>query len=368
MNHQSKYNWLLLALTPNIGPVTFLKLIKHFGTPEHIFSAERETLSPFISNKTIDALKIRMAESAADAALKWSEGENCTLLTLEDDLYPVELVMHTTPPPLLFLRGQPELLQKRKIAIVGSRHPTPQGIQNATQFAHNLNDHGFVIVSGLAAGIDSAAHQGTIHGNGETIAFLGTGIDRVYPSSNKKLAHTLIEKGLLVSEFPLGVKPLAQNFPRRNRLIAALTEATLVVEATLESGSLITASLAVQMNKEVMAIPGSIHNPQSKGCHKLIKEGAKLVESVEDILTELPDIYPNPNTTSNFLLSSPFDESAEDTTTSVLLTTMGFDPVHPDLLAQQLQIETSLLYEQLLMLELAGKIKSTTGGRFQRLF
>ena len=273
-----------------------------------------------------------------------------------------------TPPPLLFIRGQRTLLQKRKIAIVGSRHPTPQGIQNATSFAHSLNEKGFVIVSGLAAGIDSAAHQGAINGNGETIAFLGTGIDRVYPSSNKKLAHTLIEKGLLISEFPLGVKPFAQNFPRRNRLIAALTEATLVVEATPESGSLITANLAVQMNKEVMAIPGSIHNPQSKGCHKLIKEGAKLIESVEDILTELPEIHLNSNTGTNFLLSSPFDESAEDTTTSVLLSAMGFDPVHPDLLAQQLQIEASSLYEQLLMLELEGKIKSATGGRFQRLF
>ncbi len=368
MNHQSQYNWLLLALTPNIGPVTFLKLIKHFGDPETVLSAENDALSAFISNKTIHALKSGQAKQATDAALKWSEGENCTLLTLQDDNYPVEFVMHTTPPPLLFLRGEKALLQKRKVAIVGSRHPTPQGIQNAISFAQSLNEQGFVIVSGLAAGIDSAAHQGAINGNGETIAFLGTGIDRVYPSSNKKLAHTLIEKGLLVSEFPLGVKPIAQNFPRRNRLIAALTEATLVVEATLESGSLITANLAVQMNKEVMAIPGSIHNPQSKGNHKLIKEGAKLVESVDDILAELPDICLNPNTSTNFLLSSPFDEPAEDTTTSTLLSAMGFDPVHPDLLAQQLQIETSILYNQLLMLELEGKIKSTTGGRFQRFF
>ena len=368
MNLNELHSWLLLALTPNIGPVSFLKLLQHFQSIENIFAATTEELRTVIPQKAVHALKTKQGEPAVEQSLRWAQAENCHLLTLLDHDYPISLATDTHPPPLLFLRGQRNLLQKRKFSIVGSRHPTPQGIQNAVTFAQALCTKGYTIVSGLAAGIDAAAHQGAINATGETIGVLGTGIDRVYPSSNKELAHKLIEKGLLLSEFPLGATPMAGNFPRRNRLIAALSEATLVVEATIDSGSLITARLAAQMNKEVMAIPGSIHNPQSKGCHKLIKDGAKLVESLEDILVELPAYDANSNTQSDFLLSSPINEFAEEDKTTALLEVMGFDPVHPDLLAQKLNIEASLLYQDLLTLELDGKIKPATGGRFQRLF
>ncbi len=366
MTENELLHWLMLAFTPNIGSVRFLKLLQHFGSIENIFTASSESLKTVLPSKAITALTSRQSEQVATQALQWAEAENCHLLTLLDEDYPMLLATNDHPPPVLFLRGQRNLLHKRKFSIVGSRHPTPQGIQNAQTFAQALCTKGYTIVSGMAAGIDTAAHQGALNASGETIAILGTGIDRVYPASNKEMAHKLTETGLLISEFPLGTQPAAANFPRRNRLIAALSEATLVVEATIDSGSLITARLAAQMNKEVMAIPGSIHNPQSKGCHKLIKEGAKLVESLEDILEELPAEDVNTNTQSDFLLSSPV--LAKEAPGTILLETMGFDPIHPDVLAQKLNIEAALLYQELLMLELAGKIKTTTGGRFQRLF
>lgn len=369
MSEQNLYNWLLLALTPNIGPVSFLKLLKHFQSIENVFLASIDELSQVVSQKAACLIKEKHSQTSVDETLLWQTNKDCSLLTLLDEDYPTELTNAAVTPPLLFLRGQRSLLPKRKFSIVGSRHPTPQGIQNATTFAQNLAQKGMVIVSGLAAGIDKAAHQGAINASGETIAIIGTGIDRVYPSSNKEIAHQLTERGLIISEFPLGTKPKPSNFPRRNRLIAALGEGTLVVEATTESGSLITARLAGQMNKEVMAIPGSIHNVQSKGCHKLIKEGAKLVESLEDIFSELPPLDVNSHTEHDFLLSSPSkDSEPSPKTTSNLLDAMGFDPIHPDVLAQKLNIQTPLLYEELLTLELDGIIKATSGGRFQRLF
>lgn len=368
---QNLYNWLLLALTPNIGPVSFLKLIKHFQSVENVLSASVQDISQVVSQKTAYLIKEKQAEQNVEQTLLWQMKDDCHLLTLLDSDYPMELTNAETTPPLLFLRGQRSLLGKRKFSIVGSRHPTPQGTQTAITFAKNIAQQGLVIVSGLATGIDSAAHQGAIEATGETIAVIGTGIDRIYPSSNKILAHQLVERGLVISEFPLGTPPRASNFPRRNRLIAALGEGTLVVEATIESGSMITARLAGQMNKEVMAIPGSIHNIQSKGCHKLIKEGAKLVESLEDIFTELPTLEVNSHADTNFLLSSSSEKDtvpSESNNVNPLLDAMGFDPIHPDVLAQKLAIQTSLLYETLLILELDGVIKATSGGRFQRLF
>ena len=270
------------------------------------------------------------------------------------------------------MRGNVGLLHRPSVAIVGSRHATPQALRIARDFGKSLSERGITVVSGMAAGIDAAAHCGALAGGGNTAAFWGTGIDRVYPSSNRQLAHELDKKGAIVSEFPLGTPPLAGNFPRRNRLIAALSQAVLVVEAALESGSLITARLAGEMGREALAVPGSIDNPHSKGCHKLIKEGAKLTESLEDILQECPQLLPESAASSYSIYGrhetggggAPPPQSGAE---SGLLGQIGYEPVHPDTLALRLGIPAADLYEALLELELEGKIAALSGGRYQRI-
>ena len=256
----------------------------------------------------------------------------------------------------------------------------------AKDFGRALSEKGIPVVSGMASGIDTAAHQGALQAGGGTIAVWGTGIDRIYPPSNKSLAYEIAEKGLIVSEFPLNTRPLAGNFPRRNRLIAALSQVTLVVEAALESGSLITAKLAAEMGREVMAVPGSIDNPHSKGCHKLIKDGAKLVECLDDIVQECPQLLqnspllpyaikrdtsetrkPEPPATVGRPSENVGTEAGRQADSSPLLDAMGYDPVHPDTLAQQLQFPAADVYAELLELELDGKVASLAGGRYQRI-
>ncbi|WP_434777036.1 DNA-processing protein DprA [Neisseria sp. Ec49-e6-T10] len=362
MNQDILYNWLMLALTPSIGPVSFLKLLKKFGSIEQIMDANVSELQTAVHLSQANAIKQKIAQPAVELSLEWANTPNCHIITLLHDNYPSTISQYTTAPPILFARGDISLLSTPMISIVGSRHPSAQGIQNAKIFAKSLSQSGLTVVSGLAAGIDTAAHEGALLGTGATIGVLGTGIDRIYPANNKELAHQMCHHGLLISEFALGTKPLASNFPRRNRLIAALGEATVVVEATIDSGSLITAQLALEMNKEVMAIPGSIHNPQSKGCHKLIKEGAKLVETLDDILEDLPN-FSNLNQNTQNLVSSATLSNHND-----LLVTMGFDPVHPDILAQKLNLEPTVIFEQLLLLEIEGLVQTMPGGRYQRLF
>ena len=289
MNHDERYAWVQLALTPYVGAESFLLLLKHYGSATAALRAPAAEVARIVHYK--QALRAWQGESglaqeAADKAFQWAGADGCRLLLLSDDDFPPLLSEGMTPPPLLFVRGQLECLNRSAVAIVGSRHATPQAMRIACDFGQALSEQGIVVVSGMAAGIDTAAHQGALKGEGGTVAVLGTGIDRIYPQSNRQLAYEIAEKGLLVSEFPLGTRPLAANFPRRNRIIAALSAATLVVEAAVESGSLITARLAAEMGREVMAVPGSINNPHSKGCHRLIKDGAKLVECIEDIVSE----------------------------------------------------------------------------------
>lgn len=353
-------DWLLLALTPGIGPAGFLKLIASFGSASHAVAASTSQTAPLIGQQAAMALRERVALPDAAAALAWAEGEQCSLLSLQDDDYPQALAETASPPPLLFARGRRELLKQPMLAMVGSRSATPPGKQIASDFAQRLSEHGYTIVSGLASGIDAAAHQGALAAAGSTIAVIGTGIDRVYPASNRTLAHQIGSTGLILSEFPLGAGPLAGHFPRRNRIIAGLARGCLVVEANINSGSLITARLAAESGREVMAVPGSINNPQARGCHRLLKDGARLVESVEDVLEEVGRLSGSARPAA---VCTPDPAAAEEQ----ILTLMAFDPVSSEWLAQQLGLTQGEVYAMLLELELAGKLTSLPGGQVQRL-
>ncbi len=374
-------NYLSLALTPGVGPKSFLVLLQHFHAAENVFQASHSELQTFIKKTTtVNNIIQRSGDALAQAALDWqASNSHAHLLTLLDDSYPLSLAQSPAPPPILFARGNLLLLKQPAMAIVGSRHATEPAKKTAHEWAQHLSNTGFTIVSGLADGIDTAAHQGALLGANKTIAILGTGIDRVYPARNLSLAHQIAQEGLLLSEFNLNTPPNAANFPRRNRIIASLSQATIVVEAALESGSLITARLSNEMGKEVFAMPGSIHNPHSKGCHLLIKQGAKLLESVSDIFEELPYLTTKVTTSTRLSCQSdtmttmmnitnasnvPESQSALELST---LSAMGFDPVHPDELSAILNIDMGILYTHLLQLELDGKIVALAGGKFQRL-
>ncbi|EPI1060638.1 DNA-processing protein DprA [Neisseria gonorrhoeae] len=303
MTEDERFAWLQLAFTPYIGAESFLLLMRSFGSAQNALSAPAEQVAPAVRHKHAleawrNAEKRALARQAAEAALEWEMRDGCRLMLLQDEDFPEMLTQGLTAPPVLFLRGNVRLLHKPSAAIVGSRHATPQAMRIAKDFGRALGGKGIPTVSGMASGIDTAAHQGALEAEGGTIAVWGTGIDRIYPPANKNLAYEIAEKGLIVSEFPIGTRPYAGNFPRRNRLIAALSQVTLVVEAALESGSLITAGLAAEMGREVMAVPGSIDNPHSKGCHKLIKDGAKLTECLDDILNECPGLLQNTGASS----------------------------------------------------------------------
>ena len=396
-HNEARRAWAELALTPYIGAESFLLLLKKFGSAEAALAAPVEEVATCVHMK--QALQAwqggkakAQAQQAADHALNWAEQSGCRLMMLCDDDFPPLLSEGITPPPLLFLRGNATFLNQPSVAIVGSRHATPQAMRIARDFGEALGQQGIPVVSGMAAGIDTAAHQGALQAKAATIAVWGTGIDRIYPQSNRELAYQIAESGVIVSEFPLGTRPLAGNFPRRNRLIAALSRATLVVEAALESGSLITARLAAEMGREVMAVPGSIDNPHSKGCHKLIKEGAKLAECLDDILQECSQLLQKSPLLS-YSINKEENSSAEavksqsknkervnqapavvknverpsEKSENSLLTVMGYDPIHPDSLTEQTGLTAVELYEQLLELELNGAVASMPGGRYQRI-
>ncbi|MDO5638330.1 MAG: DNA-processing protein DprA [Neisseria sp.] len=378
MNDTHRQAWIQLALTPYVGAESFLRLLQRFGSPQAALAAPADAVRECLHHKQALAAwrgESRQAVQAAEAASAWAQQPDCRLMLLCDDDYPVMLTEGLTPPPLLFLRGDAALLHRPAVAVVGSRHATPQAMRIARDFSEAMAAEGITVVSGMAAGIDTAAHRGALAAaGGGTVAVWGTGINRIYPAANKALAHQIADGGLIVSEFPLDTRPLAGNFPRRNRIIAALAQATLVVEAAPESGSLITARLAAEMGREVMAVPGSIDNPHSKGCHKLIKEGAKLVECLEDILQECPQLLQKQPMSSYSInievvpaAAGAKPVAAANEVMPGLLAAMGYDPVHPDSLAQQLQLPAAELYAQLLEFELEGTIAAMPGGRYQRI-
>jgi DNA processing protein len=350
--------WLRLTLIPGIGGETQRQLLQSFGGPEAVFAASAAALRSRIGGGLTERLLGHECGADIEAALGWAEQPGNHLLTLADAAYPQALLTSADPPVLLYVKGRIELLNRPAFAIVGSRNATKQGEANAAAFAQALAGAGLTIVSGLAAGIDAAAHHGALETSASTIAVIGTGVDRIYPAKNEALAREIAEKGCLVSEFALGTPPLAANFPRRNRLIAGMGRGCLVVEAAKQSGSLITARLAAEAGREVFAIPGSIHSPQSKGCHALIKQGAKLVESAQDILEELRwESVANPATL-------PAVKEAE---TDPILVALGGDPCDLDTLAARTSLPADALLARLLPLELDGRVAQLPGGRYQRL-
>jgi DNA processing protein len=356
--------WLRLLGTSGVGPETARKLLAAFGPPESVFEQSPAALAAVVTHKLAQALLTPPDDLATQlaATTAWLAGDQDRhILTLEDPRFPPDLLQMADPPLLLYVTGQLEALNHpRRLAIVGSRNPTPQGEQNARQFARALAESGVCVVSGLALGVDGAAHEGALAGGAPTIAVVGTGLDRVYPKRHLDLAHRIAAQGAIVSEYPLGTPPLPPHFPRRNRLIAGLSQGTLVVEAAIQSGSLITARLAAEQGREVFAIPGSIHAPQSRGCHALIRQGAKLVESAQDILEDLRFTTPGPSATD-----APSDATVTDP--EGLLVAMGFDPVSFDALQARTGLDTATLQARLLELELEGAVGRLPGGLLQRV-
>ena len=371
--------WLRLHATPGIGNRTARQLLATWGLPQAIFSRTQAQLGDVVGPALAHALCHPPPDFAAhrERTWQWLQEAPATrrVLTLGDDAYPAALLDTDDPPLLLYALGHPEALGRpwrfpqrtHCLAVVGSRNPTPQGVANARQFALALADAGMTIVSGMALGIDGAAHEGALEGAGArawaTLAVVGTGLDRVYPRQHRVLAHRIAQQGLLLSEYPLGTPPLAANFPRRNRIISGLCGGTLVVEAALQSGSLITAGLALEQGREVFAIPGSIHATQARGCHALIKQGAKLVESAQDILEELqPERLSPPRKTRASHAPAASTDPADP-----LLDQLGFDPVSLDDLQARTGLDTARLQAQLMELELAGDVARMPGGVFQRI-
>ena len=389
MTYEELSAWLRLALTPGVGNDKARELLAACGLPGAIFEQAESALAQLASPKQVKGLLTPPPELAEQLERTWRwlnetgpEGAPRRLLTLGDPMYPAGLLNMEDPPLMLFTLGVPGLgpdSLARSLAVVGSRNPTPQGAANARHFAKALAQAGLTIVSGLALGVDGAAHEGALEGmpadsasatvsTVATVAVVGTGLDRVYPAKHRELAHRIAQRGLLVSEYLLGTPPLPSNFPKRNRLIAGLAQGTLVVEAALQSGSLITARLTAEQGKEVFAIPGSIHTTQSRGCHALIRQGAKLVESAQDVLEELQLEY---------LVAHDETEAPETGETggmggrsvaeSGLLHALGFDPVGLDALQARCGLDAASLQVQLLGLELDGHVARLPGGLFQRL-
>ena len=322
-------------------------------------------MAAFLAPEILDALYSERVAQGVSHALEWSDARGRALVAWDHPGYPKALLEISDPPALLYCAGRVELLNRPGLAVVGSRNATAQGVRNAQAFAHALSDAGLTIVSGLALGVDAAAHRGGLEGQSSTIAVLGTGADIVYPASNQALAKEISERGLLISEFALGSPAAKQNFPRRNRIISGLTRGTLVVEAALASGSLITARAALEQGREVFAIPGSIHSPLSKGCHNLIKSGAKLVESADDVLSELAGLETNARP-SRDKSADPVVQTATNTT-SPLLEQMGYDPIDINSLCTRTGLSAQHVSETLLRLELEGRVASLPGGLYQRV-
>jgi len=356
--------WLRLLETPGVGRTSARRLLAAFGSPQAALTAPVAALREVVSAEAANAL-----QDAPDTlgellgkTLAWLAGDTTAprrVVTLGDPLYPAALLETADPPLLLYAQGRIDLLQAAGIAVVGSRNPTPQGLENARAFAAHLSGAGLTVVSGLALGIDGAAHDGALDGPGSTIAVVGTGLDLVYPKRHLKLAHRIVERGLIVSEYAIGTPSLAEHFPQRNRIIAGLTRGTLVVEAAVQSGSLITARLASEAGRDVFAIPGSIHSPQSRGCHWLIKQGAKLVDSADDILEELNLGRPAG--------SAPAPAAASDATADPLLDALGFEPVSLEALVARTGWSAAELSARLLELELDGHVARLPGQLFQRI-
>lgn len=345
--------WLMLLKTPHIGVTTFYHALKYFTEPKSIFDASIEKLqkSNIFKKESIDFIMLANKDLVA-TDLKWQRQKNCYIITLINDKYPEKLKQITDPPPILYVRGDINLLQQNQLAIVGSRNPTSGGSATAYKFAYELSNK-IIITSGMASGIDTQAHLGALENGAKTIAVCGTGLDRIYPAKNKNIAKQIATTGALVSELPIGVKPLSANFPRRNRIISGMSNGVLIVEASIKSGSMISARLAIEQNREVFAIPSSINNPLSSGPHQLIKDGAALVDCVDDI-------------TNILNLTKIITKKSKETPTSdnVLLKYMNYDGVTIDEIALNSNLDIGYIIAGLLQLELSGVIEKQNNSTY----
>lgn len=376
-NNTDAADWLRLTSINGIGDAAIRKLLTAFGLPGRVFEANRGELLRVVSESqatlVLGAASDEAVAVAVEKGLQWLAAPGNHLLTLADADYPPDLLNVADPPPVLYLKGRRELLGASCLAVVGSRNATAQGIANAESFSRLLSEAGYTIVSGQALGIDTAAHRGGLAGSGSTIAVIGTGADIVYPARNRDLAHQIADRGLIVSEFPLGTPAISNNFPRRNRIISGLSRGVLVVEAALRSGSLITARLAGEQGREVFAIPGSIHSPLSKGCHSLIKQGAKLVDDARDIIEELGAPQGGAAQAATQTATQTLEEAADGGSDELpeahadLLRHLAYDPVTIDALAERSGLTIDALSAMLLQLELDGRISQLPGGKVQRI-
>lgn len=362
MNEQSLRAWLTLLRLPGVGPVTLNPLLHEFGGPQALLAARQR-----LPERLREALR-EVNQDWLEQDLAWLAGPDNHLITLDSTDYPALLRQIADPPSALWLHGDPAVLQLPQLAMVGSRNPTKGGAASARDFARYLAARGLVVTSGLAIGIDAAAHEGALAGGGKTLAVTGTGLDRVYPASNRELAYRIAAQGALVSEFPPGTPAKPGNFPRRNRIISGLSVGTLVVEAALKSGSLITARLALEQGRELFAMPGSIHNPLARGCHALIREGAKLVETAEHIIEELGAAFAGlaAEEAPSRDEALPGDRLSADPDYAMLLKNMGFDPISTDSLIESTGLAPETVSSMLLLLELEGHVSSVPGGLFAR--
>ncbi|WP_198262489.1 DNA-processing protein DprA [sulfur-oxidizing endosymbiont of Gigantopelta aegis] len=368
--------WLALHKTSGVGSATFNLLFEQYPKPAELFaspdSIQQLKLSP-VQKRAVQKAVLEPNWDAVEKELRWAEDAENHILLLTQDNYPQLLKEIHSPPPLLFVKGQCEVLNEIQLAMVGSRNPSADGHESAWQFAHHLAQFGMVITSGMALGIDAQSHYGALKAGGKSIAVAGTGLDRIYPAKHKDLAWQLIENGAIVSEHPLGTGPLKQNFPQRNRIISGLSVGTLVVEAALKSGSLITAYAALEQAREVFAIPGSIHNPLSRGCHQLIRSGAKLVETAEDILEELSSLMFASQTHKHSTKHSRTPENPENNLNididpllpkiqQKILKNLGYNPISIDILTTRSSLSVAEINANVVLLEVDDYIQSHPGG------
>ncbi|VAW93876.1 Rossmann fold nucleotide-binding protein Smf possibly involved in DNA uptake, partial [hydrothermal vent metagenome] len=358
-------HWLALLHAPGVGAIRFLRILEHEPDLPRFFENRGTSCNALSIPPKLRRYLAKPNWQAADAALAWAEDRHCYIIGLLDPRYPALLKEIPDPPPILFVRGDIDLLTQPQLAMVGSRNPSASGSQLAHDFATALSRHGLTITSGLALGIDAASHQGALNADGKTIAVAGTGLDRIYPARHRELGYHIAEQGALISEFPLGTPPIASNFPRRNRIISGLSLGTLVIEAALKSGSLITARLAAEQGREVFAIPGSIHNPLARGCHMLIQQGAKLTMETSDILEELAPlasfVLEHENTPANATPASELVFSDHS-----FLEKMGFEPISIDALVERSGLTAEAVSSMLLTLEIQG-IVASSGGLYSRI-
>lgn len=355
--------WLALLKAPGIGPIAFQKITRIIS-PQELLQADSALWQEIKIPKAARAWLAKPDWQAVEQDLLWAEQGDCHLLRLIDKQYPAMLKEIPDPPPVLYVRGNLDCLQTSQIAMVGSRNATPIGRETAHAFAQQLAQQGLTVTSGLAQGIDAAAHAGAMAGAGQTIAVTGTGLDRIYPARHQRLAEQILQQGTLVSEFAIGTPPLAENFPRRNRIISGLSLGVLVVEAAIRSGSLITARMALEQGREVFAIPGSIHSSLSKGCNNLLRQGAKLVETAADVIEELgfyASFRPPEAAISDVENDCALDESYQK-----LLECVGYDPIGIDAVIARSGLTAELVCSMLLVLELHGMVETAAGGLYSQ--